>query len=67
MPKVAFKWLVIAAVITGFNASGWAQDVDAGKTGISIQLRAMPWCGWQGKRICQRGAQDAAFRLDNAR
>ena len=32
MPKVAFKWLVIAAVITGFNASGWAQDVDAGKT-----------------------------------
>ena len=32
MPKVAFKWLVIAAVITGFDASGWAQDVDAGKT-----------------------------------
>jgi len=32
MAKIVFKSLVIAAVITGFNASGWAQDVDAGKT-----------------------------------
>ncbi len=32
MRKSAFKWLMIAAVITGFNTPGWAQSVDAGKT-----------------------------------
>ena len=25
MAKTAFRWLMIAAVITGFTASGWAQ------------------------------------------
>ena len=32
MPKSALRWLMIAAMITGFNASGWAQDSDPGKT-----------------------------------
>ncbi len=32
MSKTAFKSLMIAAVIIGFNASGWAQDTDPGKT-----------------------------------
>ena len=31
MEKSAFKSLMIATVIIGFNASGWAQEVDAGK------------------------------------
>jgi mono/diheme cytochrome c family protein len=30
--KSAFKWLVIATVIIGFSASGWAQGLDEGKT-----------------------------------
>ena len=34
MPKSALRWLMIAAVITGFNASGWAQDADPGKRRI---------------------------------
>jgi len=28
----AFRWLMIAAVITGFNTSGWAQETDQTKT-----------------------------------
>jgi mono/diheme cytochrome c family protein len=32
MRKSAFKWLMIAAVITAFNAPGWAKRADAGKT-----------------------------------
>jgi mono/diheme cytochrome c family protein len=28
----AFKWLIIATVIIGFSASGWAQGLDEGKT-----------------------------------
>jgi mono/diheme cytochrome c family protein len=32
MPKGACKWLIVANVIIGFNSSGWAQDVNAGKT-----------------------------------
>ena len=32
MRKSAFNWLVIASVTTGFNAPGWAQNTDAGKT-----------------------------------
>ena len=32
MAKNAFKWLVISAIVIGFNASGWAQETDAGKT-----------------------------------
>ena len=32
MPKSAFKLPMIAALIIGFNASGWAQDTDPGKT-----------------------------------
>ena len=28
MAKTAFRWLMIAAVITGFTASGWAQDTE---------------------------------------
>ncbi len=47
MPKSALRWLMIAAMITGFNASGWAQDSDPGKNGVSVQLRAMPRRGWQ--------------------
>jgi mono/diheme cytochrome c family protein len=30
--KSAFKWLIIATVIIGFSASGWAQGLDEGKT-----------------------------------
>ena len=32
MSKIALKYLMIAAVIIGFHASGWAQDTDPGKT-----------------------------------
>ena len=32
MEKSAFKWLIIATVIIGFSASGWAQERDEGKT-----------------------------------
>jgi mono/diheme cytochrome c family protein len=32
MPKAAGKWLMVAAVITSLTASGWAEEVDAGKT-----------------------------------
>ena len=32
MPKSALTWLMIVTVITGFNASGWGQDADPGKT-----------------------------------
>jgi mono/diheme cytochrome c family protein len=32
MEKNAFKWLIIATVIGGFSASGWAQQLDEGKT-----------------------------------
>ena len=32
MRKSVLKWLMIAAAISGFNAPGWAQSVDAGKT-----------------------------------
>jgi hypothetical protein len=31
MEKSAFKWPMIATAIIGFNASGWAQEVDVGK------------------------------------
>ena len=32
MNQAAAKWLLVAAVMIGWNASGWAQDPDAGKT-----------------------------------
>ena len=32
MERAAFKGLMIAYLIIGFNVSGWAQDSDAGKT-----------------------------------
>jgi len=32
MAKPAFKWLIIANVIIGVNASGMAQDANQGKT-----------------------------------
>jgi hypothetical protein len=32
MARASFKWLIIANVIFGFNAPGWAQDPDQGKT-----------------------------------
>ena len=32
MEKGAFKWLIIATVIIGFSACGWAQELDEGKT-----------------------------------
>ena len=32
MAKNAFKWLVISEIVIGINASGWAQETDAGKT-----------------------------------
>ena len=32
MPKTASKWVMIAALIIEFSASGWAQDADPGKT-----------------------------------
>ena len=32
MASTAYRWLMIAAAMAGFNATAWAQDVDAGKT-----------------------------------
>jgi hypothetical protein len=32
MAKGQFKWLMVANLIIACSASGWAQDVDAGKT-----------------------------------
>jgi mono/diheme cytochrome c family protein len=31
MKKAAAKWLLVAIAMIGFHASGWAEDVDAGK------------------------------------
>jgi hypothetical protein len=31
MQKPAAKWLMVASVIIALNASGWAEDLDAGK------------------------------------
>jgi mono/diheme cytochrome c family protein len=31
MQKAAAKWLMVVTVTIGFNASGWAEEVDAGK------------------------------------
>jgi hypothetical protein len=31
MQQVAMKWLVATTVTIGLNASGWAQDPDAGQ------------------------------------
>lgn len=32
MATAAFKYLIIANVVIGFNVSGWTQELDAGKT-----------------------------------
>jgi mono/diheme cytochrome c family protein len=32
MTKSTIRWLIVADAVIGFNASGWAQDIDPGKT-----------------------------------
>ena len=67
MEKRAFKLLMIATVIIGFNASGWAQEVDVGK--MEFQSSCAACHGADGKRegTDERRAQIDPFRSDRAR
>jgi mono/diheme cytochrome c family protein len=47
MAKAAFKWLIIANVVTGFYASGWTQDIDAGRA--AFQSSCAPCHGADAK------------------
>ena len=68
MPKSALRWLMISAIIIGFNASGWAQETTMqGKTAYLSSCAPCHGADGKGKRISQHGAQDAACRPDNAR
>ena len=51
MPKSALRWLMIAAMTTGFNASGWAQDSDPGKT--AYLSSCAPCHGADGKLLAR--------------
>ena len=53
MQKTAAKWLMVAGVMIGLTASGWAEEVDAGKAGIYVELRAVPRRRWKGERSAQ--------------
>jgi len=39
MAKRAFKWLIVANLIVGLNASAWAQDADSPKSNPSFGAR----------------------------
>ena len=49
MEKSAFKLLMIATVIIGFNASGWAQEVDVGKMEFQSSCAACHGADGKGK------------------
>ena len=49
MEKRAFKLLMIATVIIGFNASGWAQEVDVGKMEFQSSCAACHGADGKGK------------------
>ena len=64
MQKTAAKWLMVAGVTIGLTASGWAEEVDAGKAEYLSSCAPCHGADGKGKGPLSAKAEDEASRFD---